>query len=770
MKSFNRVLWTIGILFALKTSYAQTPGTRVPGKAADSTKANNTKVNSVNADSAKTANTKAVSAKTDSSAKVLHQVIVTAPKNYIEQKIDRTVVNVGALLSNTGANALEVLEKAPGVIVDGNGTISFKGKSGVLVLIDDKPTYLSAANLATYLRSLPSSSLEKIELMDNPPARYDAAGNAGVINIRTKKSTLVGLNGTASASYGQAIYGQTNESLNLNYRVGKINIFANVAYSYRKSWRRLDIDRNYFNATGDLSSSFRQSSYFRPSNSSPNLKLGMDYSLSPQTTWGIVLTGSLSPRKDESPVFSFLYDQGGKPDSSITALNTTHSTFSNGGVNLNYNHRFDSAGKSISFDLDYVHYHSGSDQAFLNNTLYPDGSPKDSQTILDSLPSIITIYSAKMDYTLPLKGKAKLEAGVKSSYVSTDNTADYFNVFNNISMIDTNNTNRFLYKENINAAYINYNKSWSRFSLQAGLRVENTNAWGHQLGNVVKPDSSFSNHYSNLFPTAYLSYKLNEKGNDLLILSYGRRIGRPFYQDLNPFITLLDKFTYFAGNPFLKPQFSGNYKLSYSYKNFLTVALQYNKTTDVQTETIEQSGPLFISRTGNIGERINYGLSINAGRQATPWWSFNIYSEVFSNTFKGALYTGYLDRSAVYCLVNATNQFTLPKGWSTELGGIYISRRVNGQFINNATWLINAGLQKKVLHNKGAVRLNVRDIFHTFSSSGVIDNIPNATANYRNYLDSQVATISFSYTFGKQNNAVRKRNVGSESEQGRVKD
>ena len=220
--------------------------------------------------------------------KMLKEVAVTGKKSFVEQKIDRTVVNVGALLSNTGTNALEVLQKTPGVQVDADGNITFKGKSGVLVMIDDKPTYLSAANLATYLRSLPSSSLDQIELMDNPPAKYDAAGNAGVINIKTKKNTIRGFNAVASADYQQGFYGRTNESINMNYRIDKVNLFANLNYNEQHSYRRLEIDRDYLDANGDPTSSLKDISYFRPTSYNTNIKAGMDFFATPKTTWGIV--------------------------------------------------------------------------------------------------------------------------------------------------------------------------------------------------------------------------------------------------------------------------------------------------------------------------------------------------------------------------------------------------------------------------------------------------------------------------------------------------
>ncbi|WP_090651541.1 outer membrane beta-barrel protein [Mucilaginibacter sp. OK283] len=701
--------------------------------------------------------------------KKLNEVAITAQKSYVQQKIDRTVVNVGALISNTGANALEVLAKTPGVQVDADGNITFKGKSGVMVMIDDKPTYLSAANLATYLRSLPSSSLDQIELMDNPPAKYDAAGNAGVINIKTKKNTTRGFNAVVSANYALGFYGRTDESINMNYRVDKINIFANLAYNKQKTFRRLEIDRDYFDANGDRTSSLKDISYFRPSGNNTNIKAGMDYYSSSKTTWGVVFTGEISRDHDSSPVYSLLYGKSGGLDSTINTLNTSTNKFDSKGINLNYTHKFDSTGRTLTFDLDYIHNAAGSNQMFVNNTFLPDGTLTNSQTLTDNLPSTINIYSAKADYTRPLKGKAKLEAGVKSSYVSTDNAANYFNVIDNVSTIDYNNTNRFLYKENINAAYVNFNKTLGRFSLQTGLRAENTNGSGHQLGNAQKADSSFVKHYTNLFPTAYFSYNLDTAGHNVLAMSYGRRIGRPSYGSLNPFTFFVDKFTYFSGNPFLKSQFTDNYKLAYSYRSLFTVALTYNYTTDVQGETIHNSNNVFISTQGNIGRRKTINLSANTNFQPAKWWSVNLYAEVYKNTYQGAFYTGYLNQSQYTFSGNGNNQFTLSKTWSAELSGFYDSGGTYGQFVTLPKGMLNAAIQKKILNNKGSIKLNARDIFHTFRPSGTITNIVGANATFHNFLDTRVATLAFTYSFGKLTNTPQKRDTGgAESEQGRA--
>jgi hypothetical protein len=701
--------------------------------------------------------------------KTLSAVSVTAKKSFIEQKIDRTVVNVGALISNTGTNALEVLQKTPGVQVDADGNITFKGKSGVLVMIDDKPTYLSATQLVTYLKSLPASSLDQIELMDNPPAKYDAAGNAGVINIKTKKNTIKGFHAVLGGDYAQGFYGRNSENINMNYRVNKVNLFANLGYDEQRSWRRLEIDRDYLDANGNTTSSLKDISYFRPTSYNANIKAGMDFYASPKTTWGIVYTGTIERDHDNSPVYSLLYGQNAALDSTITTLNTSQNKFNSNGININYTHKFDSLGRELTFDLDYIRDASNSNQQFVNDTYLPDGTLTNTTMLTDNLPAYIDIYSAKADYAHPLPGKAKFEAGIKSSYVNTDNAANYFNVVNGVSSIDYNSTNRFLYKENINAAYVNFNKNWGRFAIQTGLRAENTNGDGHQLGNAERADSSFINHYTNLFPTAYLSYNLDTAGHHVLVASYGRRIGRPNYGSLNPFTFFVDEFTQFTGNPFLRPQFTDNYKLAYSYRSLFTVAVAYNYTTDVQGETIHRDSDVFISTQGNIGMQKTLDFSVTTNFSPTKWWTVNLYAEVYKNTYQGAFYTGYLNQSEITVSGNGNNQFAISPTWSAELSGFFDTGGTYGQFVTLPKGMLNAAIQKKILNNKGSLKLTAQNMLQSFSPSGTITNIVDARAKFHNTLDTRVVTLAFTYSFGQSNNIPQKRETGgADSEQGRA--
>jgi outer membrane receptor protein involved in Fe transport len=698
----------------------------------------------------------------------LQQVEIAAQRDVIEQKVDRTVVNLGASISSTGASALEVLERMPGVLVDQSGNITFKGKTGVMVMIDDKPTYLSGENLGNYLKSIPASQLEAIELMPNPPARYDAAGNAGVINIKTKKSRAAGFNGTINASGGKAAYPFTNESLALNYRTGKFNFFANAAYDVRNQYRRLDLVRRYFDANGLPTGSYTEEAFFHPLNYNPSLKLGVDYDLSRKTTLGIVLSGNINTGTNPNPVTSTLRNAAGAIDSVIIADNNTKSKFKNGGINLNMLHRFDSLGRTLSFDLNYLGYDNRRTQSFQNTSYNKFGVPGGSQHIIDTLPTRISIYTAKADYSHPLRGKATLSTGIKTSYVNTDNAAYYYNVAGDKQTVDEGRTNRFLYKEAIQAVYLNFNKEWKRLSFQSGLRMEYTDARGHQLGNSKGADSSFVNRYASLFPTAYVQYKLDTAGSHSVRASFGRRIDRPYYQDLNPFVVILDKYSAFVGNPFLRPQYSNNYELTYNYKKLISVSMVYSLLTGYQVEHDYQQGDIFFASSINLGTAISKGVNANLTFAPAKWWNFSLYAQVYRNSFEGQLKNAYLDVARTFFYSTTTSQLVFGKGWSGEFTAFYQSKSMWGQFATQARKQVNIGIQKKVLNNKGAIKLSARDIFRSNFSAGDITNLGNANATYRNDNANRNVILGFSYNFGSSAKNQRKRDTGAEAEAGRA--
>ena len=704
-------------------------------------------------------------------SKDLAGITVVARRPLIEQHIDRTVVNVEAAVSNVGATALEVLEKSPGITVDKEGSISLKGKQGVQIFIDGKPSYLNGADLVNLLKNMSASQLDQIEIMTNPPAKYDAAGNSGIINIKTKKNKAKGFNGSVNAGYSQGVYARTNESLNLNYRNGKFNSFLNYSFNKNNSYQQLVIHRVYKETDGKtVKAMFDQVAFMPRSNSNNNLKFGMDFFASKKTTIGFVATGFISPENQRNYNTSYLKNAAGAVDSIVYSTSNAKNKWKNGSVNLNFRHQYDSTGRELTADLDYSKYSSNNNQLFMNASFTPDWVEKGQTDLKSNLPVDIDIYSAKLDYTHPLKKQAKLEAGVKTSYVNTDNAANYFNVYGSTENVDYDKTNRFLYKENINAAYINYNKQFKKFGVQAGLRFENTNYKGHQLGNAQKPnaDSSFSRTYNNLFPTVFVSYTADK--NNQFGLSVGRRIDRPAYQDLNPFLFFIDNYTYETGNPFLQPQYSNNVELSHTFKGFMTTTVNYSKTKNFFSETFGQKDFATVVSRGNIGQRQNAGISISAQVPVAKWWNASLYGNYNYNAFKGVLYNEALDVHGSNILFNVNNQFTLGKGWSAELSGFYRTKGIEGQIIIMPLGQASAGISKQVLKGKGSVRANIRDIFYTNRAKGEI-NFQQTEAHFENTRDSRVAGISFSYRFGKplkglQNN---RKKGGADAEQNRVK-
>lgn len=699
--------------------------------------------------------------------KNLEAVTVVSKKPFIERKIDRTIVNVDAAISNAGTTALEVLEKSPGITVDKDGNISLKGKQGVTIMLDGKPTYLSGQELTNLLRTMPSSNLDQIEIMTNPSAKYDASGTAGMINIKTKKNKQKGFNGSASTTYGQGIYARNNNSLNLNYRNGKFNMFSNFGASWDNNFQELYILRKFKNSAGSVDRIFEQNAFMGRKNHNKNAKIGVDYYATKKTTIGVVLNGSSALHQQDGLNTTYFYDGVQALDSIAIADNDENSPWKNGSINVNFRHTFDSTGKELTMDADYVKYQSDRSMGLLNKYYAKNWVQSGGDNLVGSLPTGVNIYTFKMDYVHPFKSGVKVEAGVKSSYVNTDNTAGYFNVIGGVKLVDYTKTNRFQYKENINAAYLNLSKEIKKWGLQAGLRMENTNNNGHQFGNPQKGDSSFKNSYTGLFPNVFVSYKANEKNE--ISFNYGRRIRRPDYEDLNPFLFFIDNYTYEQGNPFLQPSIANTFEASHTYKQFLTTSLNYTYTKGLFSEVFEPNGNAIVITRRNFGSTHNATASVNAQLKITKWWMAIPYSEFNYSSFKGAFPSGNININAAYFMANVTNQFTFNKGWSAELSGFYRTKGIEGQILIFPLGQLSGGVQKQVLKKKGTVKLNIRDAFRTMRPKGQI-NIQSTEASFRQQRDSRVVTLSLTYRFGKPIKGIKARKSGGAAdEQNRVK-
>ena len=703
-------------------------------------------------------------------ATTLDEVTVASKLPFVEKKIDRTVINPDALITNAGTNALEVLEKSPGVQVDINGNISLRGKQGVMVFIDDKPTYLASADLANYLRSVPSSTLASIEIMTNPPAKYDAAGNAGIINIKLKRTKTKGVNGGINTSYGQGAYARSNNSFNLNYGVNKINFFTNLSYNINNSFQDLFIERQYFKPNTDsLNSTFNQNSYIKREATGFTGKAGFDYYINKKSTFGLVLNGFVNETKNTTTNNAQVGDANAQLESLVKAYSPSDRDFKNQAVNVNYTYKLNNKGKEIAANADYVGYNGVTNQYLLNSIYNPNNVFVSSTNLVSNLPSNIDIWAAKLDYLNPLKNGGRFETGVKSSLVNTNNVANFYDEINGQQKPNYDFSNNFTYKENINAAYVNYSFNRKKFSFQTGLRFENTNIQGTQLGNPVRNDSSFTRTYNNLFPTIYMLYRLDSLGIHQLGLSAGRRVNRPDYQAMNPFTYPLDRFTLYSGNPYLQPTFSQSVELSHTYKSRFTTAFEFTYVNDVISETIQQENGIFYSRPGNLGQQYAYSLSFNGTFNPTKWWVLQLYTEITQNDFRSNVYGQQLNNKGTYWFLGPTNQFTINKKWSAELSGTYTTSVVTGQFITIPVWTMRMGFSKKILKDMGSLKFNLNDIFYSNQPGGDILAIANSNAKWKSFLDTRVATISFGYRFNKGKSLNARNTGGSDAEKGRVK-
>lgn len=697
-------------------------------------------------------------------------VVITARKPLIEQKIDKLVVTVDAASTNAGATAMEVLEKSPGITVDNDGNISLKGKGGVTVMMDGKPTYLSAADLASLLKNTPASAIDQIEIMSNPSSKYDAAGNSGIINIKTKKSLKTGLNGSimtgATAGFFTKdgnIYVQpkSQHSLNFNYRKNKINLFGNYNPNFNKRRNELTISRKFYNEDGTLNASAVLGTDFTGKGDNHSVKLGADYYINDKNVLGVVFTGFGFFGDFTPSTISNIYNPNGSLQSGLYSTADNNIKFRNYTGNINYKHSFDSLGREFAIDIDYVKYDNVSSMLLTTNVTDKWGNTMGDPVLLKGhLPSNIDIYSFKSDYVHPLKNNFRIETGIKANYVKNNNIVDYTR-YDGEEWAKDFRSNHFIYEENINAAYINVNKKLNeKWSVQAGLRAENTNTKGYQVTN----DSAFKRHYTNLFPTAFVSYAVNK--DNQLTLSYSRRVNRPNYQDLNPFIYFLDSLTYQKGNPYLLPQFSHNIELSHSFKSKFITTLNYSKTTDVISQILRQNTDekTTFQTTENVSEFRNIGLAVTAPFKWAPWFITNVFANLYNNQYKG-IYNGTpIDASNTAYMINITNSFTFADGFSAELSGFYRSEGLNGLLVMNEMYQMTIGLQKNLMKGKSTVRLNFRDPFGWQKFGGYM-KYGDVDVTVKNRWDTRQVTASFTWRFGKNTIAPsRKRATGVSEE------
>lgn len=699
----------------------------------------------------------------------LNEVIISSKKPLIVQEIDKTVVNVESMISAAASNSLEVLEKTPGISINSNGEISLNGHSGVLVLIDGKTTYLSAQDLAAYLKSLPGGNLDKIELIDNPSAKYDASGNA-IINIKLKKNRIGGLTGSISLGTSLGRYARNNDAVNLNYNHKKLNLFANLGYNEEKNYRKDHFDRRFFSEGGALISTVDLQNNLVYKDRGFNANIGMDYAATAKTVYGFIFNVNKGRRNGVFNYESSDFDAKNALERTGQGDTRARDTRTNLGFNFNLQHKFDSKGKELSADINYLNYNSNGNQALRNFTYAPEGALLGQETFRYIIPAGIDIYTAKADYVHPLKNKARIEAGFKSSIVDNDNLNKFYNVRGAEETIDNRQSNHFKYHENINALYLNGQKSWKRLGVQMGLRTENTLVRGNQLGNDAIRGSSFTKNYTGLFPSAYISYKLDTLGKNTLGLMAVRRITRPNYQLLNPFVFYRDQYSYTSGNPMLNPQYQSRIELKFQHKQFLNMGLSYNTFSDLIFQTTEAVNDIFTTRPKNIAGGFMLLLNTTVSTSPTKWWYLNYTARLSKIGMNGRVYTENLHFDVNILRLEINNYFTISPSWNAELGGYYASRDMNGQTLTKGMYRVNGAVQKKIWKGKGSLRVAFDDIFHSWIYNNRSLSLKQSEYFQTSESDTQRISFAMTYRFGKETFARKRRhnNNASDEEKGRI--
>lgn len=700
-------------------------------------------------------------------SRVLTGVTVLSNKPFIQFLPDKTVINPEANITNAGATVMEILEKSPGITVGKDGSIIMKGKPSVMVLIDGKPTQLSGSDLQAYLSGMSAAQVDVVELIENPGARYDASGNSGIINIRTKATKIKGFNGNLNLSIGQGRYTKTGNSLNLNYRQGKVNWFMNYGMRAQKDFMEFWTLRSYFDQNNKDSALLEQPGLHRNTVEGHNLKTGIDFFASAKTTIGLIFTGSISERN--SKIYSDItwMDPSRKIDSTINTQGTNYLNFKRGGVNLYARHKI-SATSDISADIDYVRFNVNNEQRYTTQ-LVQSGAPV--FVTEGNIPSKLKIITAKIDYTKQFKSFT-LETGLKTAINKTDNIADYYYYDNNRRVPDLSRSNHFLYDENISAAYASVDAKKGKWHWQTGLRYEYTTFNANQLGNAEIKDSAFSKKYGSFFPTAFLSFEADS--NHTFTFRIGRRIDRPPFQFLNPFLRTLNKYTYEGGNPFITPQYTWNFALAHTYKQMLTTEFSYSYLTDyfsqifiIDSNSSNVNKNIIIYTRSNVGSFQNFGISETFQKPLTKWWNITATATYNHKIIKGVIWrplTATIDQLNV----SLNNQFRFGKGWGFEVSGYYQTRSQ----IDLQEWLkpqgeLNLGVSKQILKNKGSLKLNVRDLTYFYNYSG-FSIFENSTEPFTLKFDTRVVRLTFSWRFGKQMKAVNRSQGGAQEEIDRV--
>ncbi len=689
----------------------------------------------------------------------LNEVAVVSKKVVFEQLIDRSVMNVANSIIGSGTNALELLAKIPGVIVDyQNEIIQMHGKEGTMVMINGKQTYLSGSDLVTMLRGMASNNIEKIEIITNPSAKYDAAGNSGLINIVLKKNAALGTIGQLLLAGGSGQHYRSQAGLQLNNRSEKLNLFG--SYNLNKGGNFFDLQLYREQPDDQLRNYINQTTHLVFDVMGHNAKAGFDYTLGKNTSIGLVWTGLWNSQFEDG----FANFQARRSATAPIYLQTkTHKTFDidskNNLFNLNFQHNFKNK-KGLNIDLDFGQFDKNSINILDTQTpIFEANTAKPVAFLINNLDSKVNVNTIKVDYNQVLNTNWKLEMGLKYAEVKTKAEVELKKGESQSNLqFDPNLSSLFTYTEQVSAAYLSVFGKIKKASIQAGLRTEYT----HSLAELSVPSTTKDRKYLNWFPSVFISNPLTDK--QTLIVSYSHRINRPNYQYLNPARGFVDLFAYSEGNIDQTPQYTHALELRYALKNgfFASISANYIKDLAMQVASVFEGNK--INRVfKNIGNANSYALTASQPFSISKKWQMQptlvAYYDEFDYSYEGVKWNVINASSRL----NMNNGFTLGKGWTAELNGWLSSPAV--RVIQKSPWLssIDAGIQKSI-SAKTKLKLNAQNIFFVPLMKIRIET-KNSLQTGRLQMDSRVVMLNLTHNFGNDKvKATHQRRSGAEEE------
>ncbi|MEY3835093.1 MAG: hypothetical protein RI989_521 [Bacteroidota bacterium] len=662
---------------------------------------------------------------------VTSEMEFVAKKPLVQVQADKTIFNVEGTANAVGLNALELLRRAPGVVIDNNNNISVKGKSGITVYIDGRISPLQGSQLSDFLKSTPSSSIEKIEIITNPSARFDASGTAGILNIVMKKNSNYGQNATFGIGYGNQVYGKINGSFTYNRRKGKTNVYATYGNNFSEEWGYM----RFYKEQNDIF--FDQRTYSLYKDQSHYGKAGIDISINDKNTIGFSvntnLANNLSDSHGSTPIGSVALGAG--IDSTLEASSISDGYRNNYGANVNYQWKGEND-KELTVDANYGIYD-------IDNKNFQPNRYMGSNGLLLNERNYQNNTATQID-------KVKWEAGMKGTQVNTNNKLDFYNVVGNDLEVDSNLTNSFEYKERVLAAYANASGKYKKFGWQVGVRAENTKSNGELFALTPQPLSKVDRLYTNLFPSAAITF--DHKETSTFNLTYSRRIDRPSYQSLNPFESRLDELSYSRGNAFLQPQYTDAFELSHTLFYMITSSIGYSKTNGFFTEITDTTefSRSFI-QTRNLGYRENITFNLGSPVSFAKWWDGYVNMGVYNIHNRATFEDGNtIDLRATSYNIFMQNTFKFNKTTSFELSGFFNGPSVwGGTFRNKPMGGMDVAFQKTFLEDKLVLRLAYGDILRTMRWRG-ISQYAGLYMDASGLWESRTARINLTWKIGNQ--------------------